>query len=723
MTGLYTQSSGVQFLHELPRFGHGKDFAQLVSGSQSDQADYVLGILSIAFFILSIFIFWTIAIFTFRCMGRERVGLLAGRVRVLCDEKGKPKHIPDTWPLRVSFMILCCIMIMLGFALVGPGLQSLSQTSTSTRKLNRDVKDVGVQSLLILETVRRVRWNIEDLNVSELVKTARDCPNAQNNTFTTDGNIRDTIANVDREFEEMKRYLNETNFESVQSRVYAVLDGTETIDVALTALEKNDWIVRMFIMAFDVTVVFMFLAACASLSGKIRAFPALRCMTMMLFLPIFVVSVALFWMTAIALGIGSLANADFCTGKVDNAGPEGTLAGIFDLRGMNRSNSAMYTSFEYFRSQCATRNPIETLYVYEDQIQRGISSATAFLNQAADIGVDEITRQCGSEVTPIIDSISLVEDNLGMLLGALRSTFELVSCAKLRPIYHQALYGTACSDSSNSLAILFSILLGMGVVGTVMITLRAAMFPLKKNYEDEDLSVNDVDEKAEWEEYQAYLRLAGNFIRSIGSFDADRGTAGIGCKKTFSTEGLSDNDDGLEHSSTVSSKEGDEWQNRPQAYHYSPRHLSTNPFDDDFSESNFEEEERAPLSPGTMTIEYLSRNSGQSDGPSTARKRTPRAFATESEDEEMQALSPLTPHNRPSPHQDGELRLRTPAFLSPGTFRRWRRHDDEEDTHGGYIFPKTPQTPLVQSPGDKRGRSGNFMSPLTRDIDTSDKID
>ena len=242
-------------------------------------------------------------------MGRERVGFLAGRVRVLCDERGKPKHTTDTWPLRVSFMILCCIMIMLGFALVGPGLQSLSRTSTSTRKLNRDVKDVGVQSLLILDTVRRVRWNIEDLNVSELAEAARNCPNAQNNTFTTDGKIRDTIANVDREFEEMKRYLNETDFESVKSHVHAVLDGTESVDEALTSFEKNDWMVRMFIMAFDVSIVFMFLAACASLSGKMRAFPALRCMTMMIFLPIFAVSVACFWVAAITLGIGSMANA------------------------------------------------------------------------------------------------------------------------------------------------------------------------------------------------------------------------------------------------------------------------------------------------------------------------------------------------------------------------------------------------------------------------------
>ena len=59
--------------------------------------------------------------------------------------------------------------------------------------------------------------------------------------------------------------------------------------------------------------------------------------------------------------------------------------------------------------------------------------------------------------------------------------------------------------------------------------------------------------------------------------------------------------------------------------------MSTNPFDDDFDESNFEEddEERAPLSPSTPTVEYLSRKGGQSDGASTARKRTPRSLATD----------------------------------------------------------------------------------------------
>ena len=267
----------------------------------------------------------------------------------------------------------------------------------------------------------------------------------------------------------------------------------------------------------------------------------------------------------------------------------------------------------------------------------------------------------------------------------------------------------------------------MGVVGIIMVTLRAAMFPVKKIYEDEDLSVTDVDEKTEWEEYQAYLRLAGNFIRSIGSFGNDQGTAGIGCKETFSTEVLSDSTgEVLELSSTVSSKEGDDWHNRPQAYHYSPRHMSTNPFDDDFDESNFEEddEERAPLSPSTPTVEYLSRKGGQSDGASTARKRTPRSLATESKDEEMQ--DKVTPHNRPSPRHDGELRLRTPTFLSPGTFRRWRQRDDEDshvddDTCSG--LPKTPLTPLVQSPGDERGRTGNFISLLTRDSIANDKVD
>ena len=61
------------------------------------------------------------------------------------------------------------------------------------------------------------------------------------------------------------------------------------------------------------------------------------------------------------------------------------------------------------------------MYKYEDGIQSGIGSANEFLTQADDVGIDEITAQCGADVRPVIEGVGLVKDNLGLLLSALRS--------------------------------------------------------------------------------------------------------------------------------------------------------------------------------------------------------------------------------------------------------------------------------------------------------------
>jgi hypothetical protein len=57
------------------------------------------------------------------------------------------------------------------------------------------------------------------------------------------------------------------------------------------------------------------------------------------------------------------------------------------------------------------------LYKYEDIIQSGIGSAETFLTQSDEIGIDVISNQCGALVTPIIEGVGLVKDNLGILLG------------------------------------------------------------------------------------------------------------------------------------------------------------------------------------------------------------------------------------------------------------------------------------------------------------------
>ena len=69
---------------------------------------------------------------------------------------------------------------------------------------------------------------------------------------------------------------------------------------------------------------------------------------------------------------------------------------------------------------CTTEDPITHLYKYEDDLQSGISSATKFLTQADKIGMDEMSEQCGTNVSPTIEGIGVLKDNLGILLEALR---------------------------------------------------------------------------------------------------------------------------------------------------------------------------------------------------------------------------------------------------------------------------------------------------------------
>lgn len=69
---------------------------------------------------------------------------------------------------------------------------------------------------------------------------------------------------------------------------------------------------------------------------------------------------------------------------------------------------------------CVTEDPIRHLYKYEDDLQSGIGSATQFLEKADEIGIDDLSSQCGADVSPIIEGIGLIKDNLGILLGALR---------------------------------------------------------------------------------------------------------------------------------------------------------------------------------------------------------------------------------------------------------------------------------------------------------------
>jgi len=623
----YSQEPEVHFLHKLPRFGHSSEFSKLASSDQKEQADYVVGILAVSFFIISLLIFLFAAVMTCKCMGKRRVGLCAGRARVVSDDKGQFRPPNYLWTLRCSFVVLGCFMILLAMMLVGPGLSSVENTSVSIRKLNRDVKDLITQGLLIMDSVKRVRWNMDSLDVQATLQVDKACPNLDNNTFISDKKMRSSIRGLKRDFDDLKDYLQESDFEGIRQHIDHILDGTEYIDSAVSVVERNDWTVRMFALVLNVLVFFMIFAACAALSGRCHYLPALRWMAELLILPLFVILVVASWLATSVLAIGSISNADFCSGNSQQSGPSGTVMGVFEQRGIT-DDDIIFATFSYYQSGCETDDPIYHLYQYEDDIQGGIGSANEFLMQADKIGIEEINEQCGANVKSIIEGVGLIKDNLGILLNALRSTYELASCSKMSPIYRHAFEGTVCTESSGSLTLMFSIMFGINIVGMLMIMLRASMYPYKKAFASSSLD----DEEDEWEEYQAYLRYMASFVTLWGGGADEDGVA----SKTGTNE-------------TAASTES---------------YVNTRPN----TPTSIISDEESPQSPRTMTHNSPSR--GQTDEFNENEKLNPlypcsplsRAQTDRSyENEELKPLSPESEFSTDSIAQTpDQSRIRTP---------------------------------------------------------------
>ena len=240
----------------------------------------------------------------------------------------------------------------------------------------------------------------------------------------------------------------------------------------------------------------------------------------------------------------------------------------------------------------------------------------------------------------------------------------------MRPVYLQAFEGTACTDSSGSLTLIFSILIAISFVGMIMITLRAAMYPYKKVH----LSSSLDDEEDEWEEYQAYLRYMAGFVTMWGGGKEDEN------EKMYDTASESTPSNnihlGLGNSSSLSSDAADG----------SPRVVEL-----------YEDEERMPLSPPNADFSAADRS--QIYTPSSQQ---------DVYDDERAALSPETPTIHVNEIKSTRRRFRTPEFLSPG--RRWRTNDEEQ----GDPNREMPQTPLMTSPRNQEtGRSQYFSSIIS----------
>jgi len=328
-----------------------------------------------------------------------------------------------------------------------------------------------------------------------------------------------------------------------------------------------------------------------------------------------------------------------------------------------------------------TDDPIDQLHQYEDYLQSGIRSADKFLVKANQIGIDELNDQCGADVTPIIEGIGIINDNLGLLLDALRSTFDLASCSKIGSLYTQVFDGTVCTDSSGSFAVLFLIMFAISFLGMIMIMLRSAMFPIQKLFPPMPLDEKDDELK----DYQTYIQYSTGLVMWSSKFD-DALYSKVATRETSFDDSTTSTNLSFEvarieamvsEMESVSSPlsanvyEADVETRFPSAPPESPA-----PFN---AEDKDDKENNMPLSTTLSTNSKLSNN---------------YTFDVNGDDDDE--LLPLTPR---SPGMRSRRPV-TPSFLTPGTFTRWRQNDKEDLTgqHQGTNYSSSVLLPLKLGP-------------------------
>jgi hypothetical protein len=257
---------------------------------------------------MALFIFWTALIIVCKYMGTQRVGLCAGRVQVECDEKGQFIKQPTCYirKIRVAFIFFGLCMMSLCLALAGPGLASITNTSTSMRNLIYDADEFLTHGLVIMDKLQRVKKNIGGLDLEKLLMFEEQCPRKRHETTLLSAS---SIRSIDEDFELLQRQLLSFDIQAMRQQIDVFMNGTESIENAVNGFEKNDWIVKMAILFFWVMTLFMIIQSCLAWSGGCQYLSKLRDSSEYIILPLFTVGIACCWIVTAAIAFAGIINA------------------------------------------------------------------------------------------------------------------------------------------------------------------------------------------------------------------------------------------------------------------------------------------------------------------------------------------------------------------------------------------------------------------------------
>lgn len=149
-----------------------------------------------------------------------------------------------------------------------------------------------------------------------------------------------------------------------------------------------------------------------------------------------------------------------------------------------RSLSFVFSSTLYTRSHtllfggqaCTTDNPFDFVSAFDPLIRstaNQINDALILIHKA---GIDEISLDCGADVTPLVDGFERFVKSLEVVQSNIISAVEISDCASISPILNGIMHGETCDEVVSGLSWMYWSTLIITILGLVMVTLRAALY-------------------------------------------------------------------------------------------------------------------------------------------------------------------------------------------------------------------------------------------------------
>ena len=383
----YTPTQVTTAYSAIPRFGHTSSISSVASFDNAEQTDYAMGLIFITSVLLCFFLFWTVTLFVFSCMGSDQVGFLAGRGFI----QPIPQHY-DTYDeyrravykrprrVRITFLLCATMVVVFSILFVTQGLSNVERMQSTLDKSNSDIRDLTAQGEEIaqqLETVGDAAAPIRDELVGRL---GNFCP-ADPALVQATGYDFDAMAAEGIEYLNILSDFVNNDVSEMRDALHQINEATDEVARIINTYDVSDPKAMAFVIPtifFTMVLVFAVVLAWCGMS-----FRTVDCVLKWMIVPLFGIAIVFSWVFVSFFGLLTTANAgtsvlayiffahylfshrhapsfqitltstrlllraDMCSGGYPPS-PEGTIMEVLAEQGYDNPNSLVFQAIIYY---------------------------------------------------------------------------------------------------------------------------------------------------------------------------------------------------------------------------------------------------------------------------------------------------------------------------------------------------------------------------------------